>query len=443
MTVYVADRAFQTTTSTGTGALNLGAARPGYQVMTSAFGMVDAETRVVSYTITQDNEFETGIGTLTKGATDTLARDVAVHWSSNSNALVNFGSGTKNVFISPSAKLVAYKDESGNFVQGADGSVGGTANAQTLTFNPAPTGYSDGEELSWYSVGNTTGAVTVNKNGLGAKTLKWRGEDIPSGGFKTGDLIVGRYRSSTGFVELATAPRQVPSATKTANYTAAVTDTFIPVDATSGAITITLYTASGNAGKRIKIKKIDNTLNAVTIDGAGSETIDGDTTKVLSTRWEALELECDGTNWLIVARFGTHTKAVAYTPTLTEFGTVTNLTAYSRRSGKYLEGWGKFTSGTPTASEARLTLGFNGVDGGLTIDSGEVPTGTSIVGIAGRSTSGALADLVLAEPSVGYVTFGIQSAGAGALTKQAANAIAGSGTVRTFNFRVPITGWEA
>ena len=49
----------------------------------------------------------------------------------------------------------------------------------------------------------------------------------------------------------------------------------------------------------ILVKKVDASGNAVTIDGAGSDTIDGALTIALSTQYEAVELWCDGTNWWV------------------------------------------------------------------------------------------------------------------------------------------------
>jgi hypothetical protein len=46
---------------------------------------------------------EVGIGTVTSGAPDTLSRDTIIS-SSNSDAAVNFSSGTKNVFCTLPAK---------------------------------------------------------------------------------------------------------------------------------------------------------------------------------------------------------------------------------------------------------------------------------------------------------------------------------------------------
>jgi hypothetical protein len=89
--------------------------------------------------------------------------------------------------------------------------------------------------------------------------------------------------------------------TETANYTAVSTDHTILADATGGAFTITLPAASGLAGKIYTIKRINSGGNDVTIDANASETIDGDTTKVLNAHWKYLQIQCDGSNWFIIA----------------------------------------------------------------------------------------------------------------------------------------------
>ena len=86
---------------------------------------------------------------------------------------------------------------------------------------------------------------------------------------------------------------------KTTNYTATVNDYFIKADATTGNMTITLPVVSGNSGLLLNIKKIDNSVNTVTVDGNGSETIDEATTQVLSTQYDSVSIYCDGIEWWI------------------------------------------------------------------------------------------------------------------------------------------------
>ena len=70
--------------------------------------------------------------------------------------------------------------------------------------------------------------------------------------------------------------------------------------------TITLPTASDNTDRIITIKKIDTSAFVVTIDGEGAETIDGVTTTLLSTQYDAVTLLCDGTSWSTIV-FGAAT----------------------------------------------------------------------------------------------------------------------------------------
>ena len=90
---------------------------------------------------------------------------------------------------------------------------------------------------------------------------------------------------------------------KTADYTvptgAAGTACQLTVAGSGGSRTLTLYAASGNSGRQVKVKKIDSSANTVTIDGNSSEQIDGATTQVISAQYTSLSLVCDGSNWHI------------------------------------------------------------------------------------------------------------------------------------------------
>jgi hypothetical protein len=101
--------------------------------------------------------------------------------------------------------------------------------------------------------------------------------------------------------------------TKTANYTVteADRDKLILVDATSGAVTITLLaSATAGDGFRVAIKKIDSSGNAVTIDGNLSETIDGNTASTLSTQYDSENLISNGSNWFAFLNIGNPTTLV-------------------------------------------------------------------------------------------------------------------------------------
>ena len=88
--------------------------------------------------------------------------------------------------------------------------------------------------------------------------------------------------------------------TKTAAYTIEEDDDVILGDATAAAFTVTLPKATLFEGRRFTVKKIDASVNAVTLDGDGSETIDGALTVALAVQYEALEVLSNGTGWVIV-----------------------------------------------------------------------------------------------------------------------------------------------
>ena len=89
----------------------------------------------------------------------------------------------------------------------------------------------------------------------------------------------------------------VRSSTLTASAILDSTDKFVHVDATSGAITITLPPVATSSGIEYYIKKTDSSGNAVTVDGNASETIDGATTQALSSQYDSIFVYCNGTVW--------------------------------------------------------------------------------------------------------------------------------------------------
>ena len=68
------------------------------------------------------------------------------------------------------------------------------------------------------------------------------------------------------------------------------------VDTASASITVTLPKAADNEQRVFVVKDISSSVNTVTIDGNGSETIDDALTLVLGVRSQATLL-CDGAQW--------------------------------------------------------------------------------------------------------------------------------------------------
>jgi hypothetical protein len=70
------------------------------------------------------------------------------------------------------------------------------------------------------------------------------------------------------------------------------------VDATAAAVTITLPKAQEYKGRPFYIKKVDASANAVTVEGDGSETIDGAANVSLASQWDGVRVVSDGTGWV-------------------------------------------------------------------------------------------------------------------------------------------------
>jgi hypothetical protein len=89
-------------------------------------------------------------------------------------------------------------------------------------------------------------------------------------------------------------------ASKTAAYTALISDEIIIADASSAAFTITLPTAVGKTGQTYTIKRINAGANAVTVGTTSSQNIDGAATYALSMQYKYVKVVSDGSHWIIV-----------------------------------------------------------------------------------------------------------------------------------------------
>ena len=167
MAFVLADRVLETSTSTGTGSFVLAGARDGYQSFTDALANGDT----TYYTITDGTDWEVGLGTWTE-STATLARTTILS-SSNSGSAVNFGAGTKEVFISyPSGKF----SEDGsrlddNIIYNAT-NTNNVAGVWEATITDV-TSYYDGLMVAFYpnKIDGVSSGTTFEINSLGAKTV--------------------------------------------------------------------------------------------------------------------------------------------------------------------------------------------------------------------------------------------------------------------------------
>jgi hypothetical protein len=116
MALVINDRVKETSTTTGTGTLNLAGAVTGFVTFVSGIG----NSNTTYYAIFEQgtNNFEIGIGTVTDATPDTLARTTVINNSAGNTSKINF-SGTLDVFCTLPASKSVYLDATGTPVGAA------------------------------------------------------------------------------------------------------------------------------------------------------------------------------------------------------------------------------------------------------------------------------------------------------------------------------------
>lgn len=227
--------------------------------------------------------------------------------------------------------------------------------------------------------------------------------------------------------------------TKTSAYTATSGDQCLLLDATSGAFTLSLYNPSGNAGRVLRLIKVDAGTNYVTLGGFN---INGAARK-LCTQYEELTIVSTGTSWITL----THTNYATgtYTPTLSNFSvsgtSALNAGRWVRRGGNmqlslatHLGSTGSGTSGTITWS---LPSGYS-IDGTRLADTSLFSTIRNRIGSAffyDNSAAAGVAVEVGAFNSTNLNLFKSTTTSAVVVTDIGANDQFG------FTLEVPIVDW--
>ncbi len=111
----------------------------------------------------------------------------------------------------------------------------------------------------------------------------------------SGNVGIGLGASSTPATSLqVNGSLAAKIATVTASYTMTASDFAILANATSAALTVTLPPAKTASGMIVHIKKIDSSLNVVTVKAAGTDKIEGSGSKSLGKIYKSLMLISDG-----------------------------------------------------------------------------------------------------------------------------------------------------
>lgn len=105
MPLVLKDRVKETTSTTGTGAYTLDGAVSGFQ----SFSVI-GNANTTYYTVTNNTDWEVGIGTYTASGT-TLSRDTILE-SSTGGSAINWGAGNKDIFVTYPAERAMYVDGS-------------------------------------------------------------------------------------------------------------------------------------------------------------------------------------------------------------------------------------------------------------------------------------------------------------------------------------------
>lgn len=201
MAFVVNDRVKETTTSTGTGTINLAGAETGFETFVAGIG--NSNTTYYCIQAQGGSAFEIGVGTVTDASPDTLSR-TAIISSSNGDAAVDFGAGTKDVFCTLPASKAVIEDNSTNANITGNLTLGGTVDGVDIAARDAVlTSTTTTANAALPKTGGAmTGAITTNSTfdgvDVGARdavltsTTTTANAALPkAGGTMTGDLILG------------------------------------------------------------------------------------------------------------------------------------------------------------------------------------------------------------------------------------------------------------
>ena len=116
MALVINDRVKESSTTSGTGTLNLAGVVKGFEGFVAGIGTGNT----TYYTIFEQGtvNWEVGIGTVTDAATDTLSRTTVIS-SSNSDNLVTFAGGSLDVFCTLPASKAVYLNAAGDTINAA------------------------------------------------------------------------------------------------------------------------------------------------------------------------------------------------------------------------------------------------------------------------------------------------------------------------------------
>ena len=217
-----------------------------------------------------------------------------------SSAITGYTAGTNTALAATDTLLAALGKIQGQITARSGtvssvGFTGGLITVATATTTPALTVAGTSGGIPYFSSASTWASSGV----LSASSLVvGGGAGVAPSTITTGTGVVtalGVAIGTTGSMLTNGGAIKAAISTKTAAYTATATDYTILANATTAAFSVTL--PASVAGQIYIIKKIDSSVNAVTVATTTSQTIDGVTTRVLPNQYDSLTVIGDGTNW--------------------------------------------------------------------------------------------------------------------------------------------------
>ena len=256
MAFVIADRVRETTTTTGTGTITLAGAVTNFETFTA--NLSNSDTTYYAIVDNTNGAFEVGLGTFTSSGT-TLARSVLA--SSNSNNLVDFGAGTKDVFITIPASKMVVEDGSNNVA------IGGTVTATAFS--------GSGASLTGVDVVNDTspqlgGNLDMNGNDI-VTTSNADLELAPNG---TGKVVV-KGNTNQGAIKLNCEANSHGQTIIAAPHSESANNT-LTLPSTGGDARLVSATSTATLTNKTLTSPVIETItgSTITLDSAGDITLD-------------------------------------------------------------------------------------------------------------------------------------------------------------------------
>lgn len=297
---------------------------------------------------------------------------------------------------------------------------------------------------------NVTGSVKVDDAFVGAQSVTTDGVHVHAqssfygpGGTLTGSVAITgalarstgngiyTYNSATGAYTFLKRAQVIASFSNGYGSTSA----YALINLNGATVQADLGVASAGYSASATYSEIINAGDVLDFrQGAGSGSNAGARIAILAT-------SAEDTTYFSTSPKDTEWQSCGHIPSdFIGFGSVTNIETQCKKDREDLLVRGRFTGGTATATEARLSLRHQGVL--LTSKGSSVLANIQKAGdIAISSTTSAFERIVLIEPSVTYMTFGRSDGSFAALTKSTGTNMGGA-LVFSIDARIPINGWE-